>query len=117
MGCGVCGGAVETAIAISVRIDVKAAAKCSSGIGCPFVEVAHHIEDAFGSDASDFCACFGERLGELVEALVLDFGKDGRVGGLKVFNSGVDGAGIVANACLSGVSVRVCPSVGALTST
>lgn len=116
MGRGVCGGAVEAAVSVAVGIDIKAAAKGSGGIGSPFVKIAHHIGDAFGGDTSDLCACFGERLWKLVQALVLYLGKDGRVGGLKVFDSGVDGTSVVTNTGLSGVSVGVGPAVGALTS-
>ena len=54
------------------RVHVVAAAERARRVGRPLVQVAHHVERALGGDAARARAGEVDRLGELVDAGVVD---------------------------------------------
>src|SRR5512142_1446042 len=65
---GMRGGHVQAAVAVEHRVDVVDAAKGPRRIGGPLVEVAHHVERAFGGDAAGVRAGRREAVRFLVDA-------------------------------------------------
>ncbi len=100
---------VQASIAVDDGVHVKPALECAGGIGNPLVQVAHEVVKAFRRDAAGIGLGAIQGIRQLVQAGVIQFGVYPGVGRAVVLHGGVNVAGIVAHAWLTGVAVRVDP--------